>query len=89
MIRPNVSGNSTPTHSLHESSSDPLESDQPVEVRPIRGQLPSTSRIDQFDSNQNHDFPSTQNRSVRNPVSVVQRLSSLMAIKNNVSYLGF
>lgn len=75
---PNTSGSSTPTYSLNESSSDGLESDQ-------QSQLPSASKDDEYDPNQPNEYPPMQNRSVRNPLSVMQRLSSLMAIRNNVS----
>lgn len=83
--RPNASGSSTPTHSSHEGTFDGLESDQLAENRLNKGSLPSTSKNIPYDANQNNDFPSAQNRSIRNPASVTQRLSSLMAIKNNVS----
>lgn len=81
----NASGCSTPTHSLNEGSSDGLESDQSVDVRSIKSHLPSTSKEDEYDSNHGDDFPPLQHRSVRNPLSVMQRISSLMAIRNNVS----
>lgn len=84
--RPNASGSSTPTHSSHEGTFDGLESDQLAENRLNKGSLPSTSKNIPYDANQNNDFPSAQNRSIRNPASVTQRLSSLMAIKNNVSW---
>lgn len=82
---PNSSGASTPTHSLNEGSSDGLESDQLIDLQSHKNQLPSTSKEDEYDSNQGIDFPPLQHRSVRNPLSVVQRISSLMAIRNNVS----
>lgn len=75
---PNTSGSSTPTYSLNESSSDGLESDQP-------SQLPTATKDDEYDANQANEYPPMQNRSVRNPLSVMQRISSLMAIRNNVS----
>lgn len=86
MCRPSASGSSTPTHSLNEGSSDGLESDQLSEVRSIKSQ-PSTSKDIEYDPIQANDFPPLQNRSVRNPMSVVHRLTNLMANRNNVSYL--
>lgn len=86
LCRSSASGNSTPTHSLNDGSSDGLESEQLNEVRSIKSQQ-STSKDVEFDPIQDTDFPPLQNRSVRNPTSVLHRLTNLMAIRNNVSLL--
>lgn len=72
---------------MNDGSSDGLESDQQSDIRSIKShvQLPSTSKDDEFDPNQINDYQPMQHRSVRNPLSVMQRVSSLMAIRNNVS----
>lgn len=84
-VSSNASGSSTPTHSLNDGSSDSVESDTTIDVRSMKPSLPTTSNDDEFDTNQSNEFPSLQLRSVRNPLSVMQRISSLMAIRNNVS----
>lgn len=66
--------------------SDGPELDQISDIRSMKLQLPSNSQDDQFDSNQCNDLATMQNQRVRNPLSVVQRISRLMAIRNNVSF---
>lgn len=79
------SGSSTPTNSINDGNLDGLESDPSGETRSIQSQLLSTSKDDEYDSVQGVDATSSlQHQRVRNPSSVLQRISSLMAIRNNV-----
>lgn len=81
---PNSSGSSTPTNSLNDSNFDGQDSDQLSDTRSIQSQILSPGKDEEYDSVQGNDIPPLQNRRVRNPTSVLQRISSLMAIRNNV-----
>lgn len=82
---PNSSGSSTPTNSINDGNLDVHESDPLGETRSIQSQLLSAGKDDEYDSAQGNDVASPlQHQRVRNPSSVVQRISSLMAIRNNV-----
>lgn len=81
---PNTSGSSTPTNSLNDGNFDGQESDQLSETRSIQSQILSTEKDEEYDSAQGSDISPMQHRRMRNPSSVVQRISSLMAIRNNV-----
>lgn len=69
---------------MTDGSVDGQESDQLSETRSIQSQLLSTSKDEKYDSMHGNDLSPLEHRSVRNPSSVVQRISSLMATKNNV-----
>lgn len=82
---PNSSGSSTPTNSINDGNLDGHESDALGDTRSIQSQLLSSSKDEEYDSAQGNDIAPLQHQRVRNPSSVVQRISSLMAIRNNVT----
>lgn len=69
---------------MNDSTFDGQESDQLSETRSIQSQILSSGKDGEYDSAQSNDIPPLQNRRVRNPSNVLQRISSMMAIKNNV-----
>lgn len=85
---PNSSGSSTPTNSLNDGNFDGQDSDQLSDTRSIQSQILSPGKDEEYDSVPGNDIPPLQNRRVRNPTSVLQRISSLMAIRNNVRILN-